>query len=205
MIDQASRYPLTWPPGWDRTPANARTYARFRSRGGSLTIGDAVRRLALEMRRLGVPDDEWFISSNIRPRIDGLPSDKGGSGISDPGVAVYFRLFTRDQVLACDAWRTSAENIASIAAHVEALRAIDRYKVGRLEQAFTGYVALPAKGETWRSTLGYGPTDMPTRELITIRYRELARYAHPDIPGGSQERMQALNEAKASAFFEIQS
>jgi len=204
MSPQPTRFPLTWPSGWDRTSADARRPGRFRYHGAAMTVGEAVRRLSAELKRLGVPADEWFVSSNIPPRIDGLPSGNA-SGRVDPGVAVYFKLFARDQVLACDAWQTAADNLAAIAGHIEALRAIDRYKVGNLEQAFSGYTALPAKGGTWRSTLGFGPDDPITRELINSRFRQLAREAHPDLVGGTDARMKLLTEARASALFEIQS
>lgn len=203
MSDTLSRYPLTWPAHWPR--AESRGRARFRSGGSSITVGAAVERIVLQMRRLGVPLGEWLVSTNIPTRIDGLPSGTSAVRVTDPGVAVYFRLFNRDQVLACDAWSSVADNLAAIAGHIEALRQIDRYQVGSLEQAFRGYQALPAAGGTWRSTLGFGPTEPVTREEVDTRFRLRARQAHPDLPGGSEEQMKVLTAARAAALLEIQS
>jgi hypothetical protein len=200
--DTLTRYPLTWPPHWPRTAASDRHMARFRSQRGAVPMPHAIDRALTQLRRLRV--DDWLISSNVPTRLDGTPlAGAAARGVADPGVAVYFRLFGRDQVLACDAWLTPADNLAAIAGHIEALRKMDRYKVGSLEQAFTGYQALPAKGQTWRSTLGFGPTDTITREEINSRFRVLAREAHPDLPGGSEARMKMLTEARASALFEV--
>jgi len=44
-----------------------------------------------------------------------------------------------------------SDNIAAIAAHIEALRAQERYGVGTIEQAFAGYSALEHR--TWQIVL----------------------------------------------------
>lgn len=211
----AERYPLSWPMGWKRTPAGQRQPARFHGTkrhyssapGGSswtqkepLTHAQAVRRLTDELRRLGVVDGDWILSSNLRVRLDGLPySDQRQP--DDPGVAVYFRLSGKDRVLACDQWNRVAGNIAAVAAHIEALRAIERYGVGSVEQAFAGYAALPPKGGTWRSALGFAPDQAVTRDAIDKAFRERARTSHPDV-GGSHEAMAALTAARAEALAE---
>lgn len=165
-------------------------------------MSDAIGRLAEELRRLGVHSDDWLISSNVRVRLDGMPrSDQGEP--SDPGVAVYFRLKKQDRVLACDRWHRVADNLAAVAAHIECIRGIERYGVGSIEQAFAGYNALPAKGQTWRSTLGFAPDQAVTRDDIDRAFKMRARGAHPDSPGGSHDAMTALAEAKADALREI--
>jgi hypothetical protein len=213
------RYPLHWPENWKRTPSSARqsprwhatreksyttgepgqqktTYYRQKS---DLSITDAIARLTVEMRRIGIREDDWLISSNVPTRLDGLPYSNARTP-DDPGVAVYFRFKKQDSVLACDAWRTVAGNIAAIAAHLEATRAIDRYKVGTLEQMFLGYQALPAKGQTWRSSLGFKPDDVVSEETINVAFRTKARTAHPDVPGGSHDAMASLTAAHREAM-----
>lgn len=34
------------------------------------------------------------------------------------------------------------------------------------------------------------------RELLTVGYKHLARTCHPDVPGGSHDRMTALNQVR---------
>lgn len=205
------RHPLSWPTGWKRVPASARTRARFHgtkrvsydSGGGynqkqELTVSAALGRLSGELRRMGVLDGDWLVSSNMRVRLDGLPySDQRRP--DDPGVAVYFKLARKDRVLACDTWDRVADNIAAVAAHIEALRAIERYGVGSIDQAFAGYAALPAKGDTWRSALGFGPDDNVNAAAIDTAFKAKARTAHPDV-GGSHEAMAALTTARADAL-----
>ena len=204
------RHPLSWPTGWKRVPASARTRARFHgtkrvsyasghsfNQKQELTVSAAIGRLVGELRRMGVLDGDWLVSSNMRVRLDGLPySDQRKP--DDPGVAVYFKLAGKDLVLACDTWDRVADNIAAVAAHIEALRAIERYGVGSIDQAFAGYAALPAKGDTWRSALGFGPDDAVTRDAIDVAFRARARQSHPDT-GGSHEAMASLTSAKADA------
>lgn len=206
----APRYPLAWPVGWKRTPGHQRQRAKFYGTkrvpssmpGGSswlqkesLSIGAATQRVSDELRRLGVRDEDWLISSNLRIRIDGLPYAQQANP-DDVGVAVYFRLNRTDRVLACDAWTRIADNLAAIAGHIDALRTIERYAVGTLDQAFTGYTGLPAKGTTWRTTLGFAPDATPTLEQLDQQFKTRARAAHPDVEGGSHDAMASLTQAR---------
>lgn len=208
------RYPLTWPTGWKRTPYHARKRAAFHStrkvesgdgaswrRKESLTVGDGLERIRGELRRLGAA--YVTISSNLRIREDGLPYANQAKQLDDPGVAVYFRLNNADRVLACDRWRSAAENLAAIAGHIAAVRAQDRYGVGTLDQAFAGYAALPAKGSTWRTTLGFAHDQVVTREEVDQAFRERSRSAHPDVQGGSHDAMASLSAAKVEAIEEL--
>ena len=84
-----------------------------------------------------------------------------------------------------------------------ALRAIERYGVGTLDQAFAGYDALPPPGAAnrppWRKVLGI-PDDAPLSEdVIQSAYRKRAMELHPD-KGGSHDAMAALNDARQRAY-----
>jgi hypothetical protein len=205
-----SRYPLSWPAGWKRTPARERRRAQFsrvekayntqlgrtvNTGTRALSVADALRRLQGELDRLGAVDAQ--LSTNVPMRLDGLPRS-GQSEPADPGAAVYFLLKGKPLVLACDRWTRVADNIAAIAQHIDALRRIDRYGVGSLEQAFAGYTALPqhAGVEAWWEVLGCAPT--VTVEEVEARHRALARAAHPDV-GGSHAAMARLNRARDEA------
>jgi hypothetical protein len=200
-MDGITRYPLSWPVGWKRNVY--RQHATFGKKAAGdmkrrLNLDDAVGRLQTEMDRLGAADGA-IISTNLRLRLDGRPrGDQGEPG--DPGAAVYFRLKKQDRVLACDRYYRVADNIAAIAAHIEALRAIERYGVGTLEQAFSGYTALPPAADAWWLILNLPQSS--TLDQVEARFRELARTAHPDA-GGTHNDMSRLTAAREAARKEL--
>jgi hypothetical protein len=210
-------YPLAWPAGWKRTDHFDRTVGRFgkarRYEGygdnkkwipsRDLTIAEAVKRVNDELARMGLGRDDVVVSTNLKLRLDGLPrSDQREP--DDPGAAVYWE--TRDggrKVMAIDQYLKVADNLAAIAATLDAMRAIERHGGALiLERAFTGFTALPAPSEArqWWEVLGV-PRDAK-REDVKAAYRRLASAAHPDTPGGSHERMAALNAAQEAALKE---
>lgn len=216
MTNDATRYPLFWPTGWKRTRPYDRQRASFSSSRGTeerlpdgrivygrrsqpVSIAIGIARLRAELGRLGVLEGDCIISTNVPTRLDGLPYSTAKEP-DDPGAAVYFRLKKQDRVLACDAWTRVADNLVAIAQHIDALRRIDRYGVGTLEQAFAGYAALPAKGQTWRSTLGFPPDADVTKDAIEQAFRARARTVHPDVNGGSHDAMASLTAAKREAL-----
>lgn len=206
---QIQRYPLSWPSGWKRTAGPLRERARFgqderhsatgfKSRS-QLTVAGSLGRLIVELRRLGASNE--VLSTNVEMRLDGWPRS-GQREPEDPGAAVYFSLKGKPCCLACDRWNRVADNIAAIAAHVEAIRAVDRYGVGTMEQAFAGYAQLPAAAEDWRIVLGLPRAGQPTQDDIEEAFRREARKHHPDV-GGSVDGMARLNRARELAHLEL--
>jgi hypothetical protein len=196
-----SRYPLTWPASWPRTSPAARQRARFgqaesesRRTTTALSVDTAVQRLQAELWRLGAVD--YVLSTNLPITAEGV--FRSLREPEDPGAAIYFRVAGTQRVLACDRWTRVADNVAAIAAHVDAIRAVDRYGVGTLDQAFAGYAALPASRaeEDWRVVLGV--TANATLDEVETAFRQLARDHHPDV-GGSHEAMARLTTARARA------
>ncbi len=183
-----SAYPLAWPTSWPR--AVRRAPARFRVSG----MGAAITQTLAELRRLGARD--VVISTNVEVRLDGLP--RAGQRIPpDPGVAVYFNLRGRPAVLACDAWDRPEHNLLAIARHVEAMRGQIRWGVGTVEQAFTGYLALPPASTAerpWWVVMGFDDAGQ-TPEVVRECYRLLALERHPDRPGGTAEAFAELGRA----------
>lgn len=183
-------FPLSWPVGWPRTPENKRQQARFSRDGRPLTINAAVERLREQKRlmRLNLP----VLSTNLELRRDGLPYSNQKK-IDSPGAAYYFNWKGVPYCLACDKWNRVADNIAAIAAHMEALRGQNRWGVGSQEQAYAGYKRLPEpeKRNCW-TVLGVKEGD---REGAETNYRGLARGYHPDTAAGSHEAMAELNQA----------
>lgn len=214
-------YPLTWPEGWPRTSPENRAYARFSSKrnGNSygsrnLTVSEGARRVLSEIKlfsRIGQP---WFIdpesviiSTNLLVRLDGLPRS-GQRDPSDPGVAVYWtESRNTKRVMAIDRYTRVADNLAAVAATLDAMRAIERHGGAKiLERAFTGFTALPAPGQTsqrtWRQVFGFSGGEPVDLVLLRERFRTLAAEHHPDR-GGSAALMSELNVTFEQAKKEI--
>lgn len=211
MDETIERYPLSWPTGWKRTPASARMKPSFTQtehktvgetkikRQADVSMSTAIERLETQLEKLGANNPT--LSSNVRLRLDGR-IDARNESVFDPGVAVYFRFKGRATVLACDRYNRVSDNIAALAAHIDALRRIERYGVGTLEQALAGYKSLPADtAADWRTVFGFngGPV---SAEQVTARYREMAQMRHPD-KGGTEEGMMHLNRARDYALAEL--
>ena len=156
--------------------------------------------------RLGVPSWNIIVSTNLVLGMRGNPLS-GQPEPEDRGAAVYFRLKDKARVLACDQYTRVADNLAAIAAHIDALRRIDRHGVGTLDQAFAGYDALPPPGADnrppWRAVFGLQDGSEIDRETMLSLYRRLARDAHPDTATGSTESMAVLNVARDQALEEL--
>ncbi len=192
-------YPLHWPTGWKRTARPAR------SRFGDITVAHGVYDLRAELERLGATD--IVISTNVAVRLDGLPRS-GQAAPDDPGVAVYYVLRGANYVLACDAWNRVPHNLRAIARHIGALRGMDRWGVGSVEQAFSGYLRLEAGGDKptrscWE-VLGlksppFGYATDPTARDVDRRFRFLSIERHPDVRGGTTTAFTELGRARDEA------
>jgi hypothetical protein len=200
-------YPLQWPVGWKRT--TARSHAKFhgttskwvattpgngytRRDKRDLTINEGIQRVRGELGRMGVPDHDIVISTNLPLRLDGLPRGDARNP-DDPGAAVYWRKGKDMRCMAIDEYFRVADNLAAIAATLEAMRAIERHGgAAILDRAFTGFTALPSP-EQWFQVLGVPAT--ATREQITAAHRRLAMEHHPDR-GGTAEQMARINQAR---------
>ncbi len=107
-------------------------------------------------------------------------------------------------MFACDRYNRVGDNIAAIAAHVDALRRIDRYGVGSIEQALAGYKALPADSAAdWRLVFGFPKGSVPNRATLDTAYKALSREKHPDF-GGTEEGMMHINRARDYALIELE-
>lgn len=203
-------YPLQWPEGWPRTKNYQRQHGRFskKSRGSyneSLTVADGVERVLLELSRFGIGRDDIVISTNVPTRLDGLPrSDQKAP--ADPGVAVYWRTRKGEhRVMAIDQYSKVADNLAAVAATLDAMRAIERHGGAQiLDRAFTGFTALPSARapRSWREVIGVPTFETSIAEVRAV-YRRRAMELHPDRPGGSHDAMTELNAALAAAEKEL--
>jgi len=205
-------YPLQWPAGWKRTPWDRRKRAAFgkaRERFGnsmhrSLTITEGTERVLAELQRMGIGRDDVVISSNLQLRLDGMPRGQQAEP-SDPGIAVYWTEGGRTpRVIAIDRYDRTADNLAAIAATLDAMRAIERHGGAViLERAFAGFAALPGPGAArapreWWQVLGVPQNALPS--TIRDAYRALRSQHHPDRGGDAatfNEVQQAYDQAVA--------
>lgn len=126
-------------------------------------------------------------------------ADIANEELDDSGVAVYFNYDGKQRVLACDKWKTPAENIRALGLTVEALRSLPRWGSSEiLERTFSGFPALPEissfNPDTIWDQLGLGaqPADV---EILHNAYKRQAKKVHPDVAGGSQEAFESLQKA----------
>jgi hypothetical protein len=157
-----------------------------------------------ELRLMGVRDwNNPIISTNVELTLTGRPRS-GSAQPKDPGVAVYWRT-NSDQphkVMALDRYSRVEQNLAAIAATLEAMRAIERHGgAAILERAFTGFTALPAPN-TWKAVLGIPDEVTPLLDTVRNTFRVLSKQRHPDC-GGSHAAMTELNWALAEAEKEL--
>lgn len=195
-----SAYPLSWPLQVPRKAKPSR--ARFSQDGKPLSIASARRRLLEEIDKITkngqpyrVDPDKVVISTNVRTRNDGLPY----SNVREPedsAVAVYFDLDGVPHCLPCDAWDRVADNLAAIAAHIGAMRGMERWGVADIRQAFSGFQALPPVAgdapSAWWVVLGVAQgADFDT---VRAAYQQKRKSTHPDH-GGTTEQFKAVQQA----------
>lgn len=192
MSDKSkTTYPLCWPPGKPKSRLQ-QTHNRFKA-----SFTEARDECVAEIKRLG--GSEIVVSSNVplnrRGEAQGVPWGKAIAGY--PGVAVYFKRKDKDMCFACDCWAHVQDNMNAITHTIEALRGIARWGTGdMMEAAFTGFMALPAPGQSsgespW-TVLGVAVN--ATEEQILDAYRSLAKTHHPDR-GGNTADFQRIRQA----------
>jgi len=209
--ESVKRYPLEWPMGWKR--CRSRRHGAFSmtredhrpdrivKRTTAVNVEVATERLEKQLDMLGAT--EPVLSTNVSLNLRGIPRGDENPG-DDPGAAVYFKFKGRATVLACDTFFRVADNIAALAAHIDALRRVDRYGVGTIEQALAGYKALPADtAADWRKVFGFTSDSRPTLDQLDSAYKARAREKHPDL-GGTDIEMAHVNRARDYALQELQ-
>jgi hypothetical protein len=179
-------YPLAWPEGWPRSKEIQTS--KFKA-----TTDKARKKLLEEISRMG--GEMPVISSNVPLRSDGhLRADREPV---DAAVAVYFQRNKKSMVFACDRYDYVRDNLHALALTIEALRGIERWGASEMmERAFSGFKQLNAENEgmSWWRMLQVEAG--ATAAEIDAAYKKLAKFAHPDMPGGSEAAMGALNVAR---------
>lgn len=186
MIDS---YPLHYPTNKPRTPSNKRIRSRFK---GGLSNEKAQRELNNCLLRLNAKN--IVISTNMPLRKDGGFYSSAREP-DDPGVAVYFEYKNSQKCFACDKYDFLRDNIRAIAKTIEAIRGIERWGTGDMvDQAFSGFTALPDKTKTWYEILEV--SEKASVEEINAAYRRLAKIYHPDVKStGDVDKFTELTNA----------
>jgi len=195
--------PLQWPHGWKRSVQYvsskfSRKVSSYRRR--DISIGEATQFLLDELRKMGIPDFNVIISSNLRLRMDGLPYSNQVNP-NDVGIAVWWRDGKSRKVIALDKYDRIADNLYAVGKTIEAMRGIDRWGSGEiLERTFEGFEALPNPDKTtWRDVLGYQGNSLSDCQKI---YRVKIKESHPDN-GGDVSAAAAINVAWDEAQLEL--
>lgn len=191
-------YPLAWPetmPRWK----SARQTGQFKTTlaGAMSNVQDSLRRFGNDS---GKAVSDVVISSNVT---------LGRNNPEDPGVAIWFKWDGLSVCIPVDRYSKVEANLQAIHHVIEARRTELRHGTLALVRAtFAGFVALPSPTvkRSWRDVLGVVPRDLVLdgqTNLIEALYREAAKKAHPDRPGGSHEAMAELNAARELALKEV--
>lgn len=215
MNAETTAFPLTWPAGWKR--CKTRTRAKFgkttQSSQGSwqtrtdLSVDQATKRVLGELGRMGIARASVIVSTNIPLRNDGQPRSNYRVP-DDPGAAVYWVDRGNQRCIATDRYDRIADNLAAIAATLDAMRAIERHGGAEiLDRAFTGFAALPAPTamphrQPWRYVLNCsGCTSL---EVARRAYMQMRSMKHPQN-GGTTEAFDEVQKAWDQAQCELAS
>lgn len=212
MTDAPARYPLAWPKGRPRRKVADRVRGDFSMKSGDKTVRVSVEaacgRLEEQVERLGgiYP----VLSTNLELRMDGRPRVDRGQP-ADPGVCLYFAIKTTPYAMACDTYDSVAQNVAALAAHIEATRRIERYGVATAAETLQAFSALPppppGKGvielpqatpsRPWWEIFGV-MREQADEETVAALYRAKARKL-----GAADPALLDLNLARDAAVAEI--
>jgi hypothetical protein len=158
---------------------------RYRAKS-EMTIAVAVDRVRAELKRMDVDGDDLVISTNLQLRLDGLPRSSQREP-DDAGAAVYWRDRTgATRCMAIDRYYRVADNLAAIAATLDAMRAIERHGGAEiLDRAFTGFTALEGPAKWW--------------EVLQVDQRPLTSAAAPRrIPTAADRQTSSIASRKHS-------
>lgn len=184
--------PIQWPLAQPKTPPQSRLRSRFELGSPQRVLGE----LSTELRLLGA--DTARLTCSTQFTFEWSQSGRA----AEAGVALYFGREGSTLIFACDHYSTITANVIAITKHIAALRAIDRYGVGSLDQVFVGYRALPERTEARDCYTVLGVSATASLAEIQAAYRGRALILHPDR-GGSNAEMAELTNARDQALAQL--
>jgi len=200
-MGEPTAYPLAWPAHKPRTDWRFRKAGQFKKEDRHISRDQAIKRVRGELDKMGAKN--LVASTDVPIRRDGMPYSNRSEEPSDPGCCIYFQIGDKPYAMACDTFDNLAQNIAAVAAHLSATRAMERYGVATTAETIQAFTALPPPAP--KTTLDWRPILKDPTSLADAEdtYRILARRYHPDAPNGSQAAMADLNAAIDAARKEL--
>lgn len=189
-------YPLHWPEDLERNKEGVTGRFKQTNENGfkrEISITVAYLRIAEVMRKLGIADGLYVVSTNIELRLDGKPRSNPGK-IADHGATVWWLDNGELFFMANDQYDRVADNMCAIAATLEAFRTIARHGgYNTMKRAFKGFTPLPAPTEPkWWQVLEVA--ENASFETVEQGYKRKRSKAHPDN-GGSAELFNSVELA----------
>ncbi|MBA2708315.1 MAG: J domain-containing protein [Gemmatimonadaceae bacterium] len=96
-----------------------------------------------------------------------------------------------------DRFERPVDNLWALAIGLDAVRLNEMRGLDDVARQVYGLLSAPKQRDPWE-VLGIRPGQ--PREMIDAAFRAKSKMAHPDMPGGSHEAMQELNEAREAAL-----
>ena len=186
-----AEYPLQWPTQMPRSARREKGLFKTTLQGALKNVKDSLRRFSTDS---GKALENVVISSNVT---------LGNEKPADPGVSVWFVWDGMQICIPVDRYDSVAANLQAIHHVMEARRTELRHGTLALVRAtFHGFQALPAPAgrpvkRPWWEVLGVNQNC--TRQEAIAAFQKLAKERHPDVSGGSVEKMSELNVARDEA------
>lgn len=200
---------MNWPQHIPRTPPQDRRWSPYRA-STDRTWGQLCAEIRDAINRIGHEDGGGAslleVSTGHKPqymRMDGVPAANAPEP-EDSAVVVSFVLGGDRVDVPADRFHKAKDNARAIWYYLDQMGRSLRDGVGTARAAFEGFMQLPERA---------GPAEPD--EVVQIRaqwnamtgsgvdaadaFKLLAKKAHPDRPGGSEEAMQELNRLRGSA------
>ena len=180
-------YPLSWPPGWQRTKHPASS--KFKT-GLSAALKNVEKSIELFASDSGKKVTNVVISSNVT---------LGDLRPEDSGVAAYFEWDGIATCIAVDRYAKVEENLQAIFHCIDAERTKLRHGgLNLVRAAFRGYAALPpgtgaAGDRKWWEVLGVD--DNEPGSIVQKQYKKLRAKYHPDKPTGDAAKFHEVQQA----------
>lgn len=187
-----TEYPLSWPPGIDRTKSPGSAAFKTGLSGARENVYASLRLFGSDT---GKAVTDVILSSNVTG-LSGKPP-------ADTGVAVWFMWEGEYRCIAVDRYSKVEWNLQAIHHVIEAERTKMRHGGLNIVRAtFRAYMALtgPAAKRSWRQVLGISGRCAP--DAVQARWKELAAQHHPD-KGGDPAKMAEINAARDEALKEL--
>lgn len=187
---------VPWPVGKAITPSHERKSGQF-----SVTLASAAERIEKQVGAFTKSGKPWRTSAlwiYAEAKLGGRNRFLANQPRSfDPRVVVSFDIDGKPYAISADRLDAPEQNLAAIAAYIEAMRSQERYGIFTVEELLQSFSALPPPSSGLVTISPFA--GLTTADAISALYRDLAKAAHPDM-GGSDAAMALLNLQRDEAL-----